>query len=128
MVGTESYLAPEIRQKKGFSGCKPDLFALGVVLFTMHFGQTPWQETTEKDKIFSKYQRKAVNLFRYHPASKQKFAAGLIDPDMLDLILKLLAFSPKERPESLHEVLEHPFFSKIKENNIAQQMKALLKE
>ena len=38
MVGTESYLAPEIRQKKGFSGCKPDLFALGVVLFTMHFG------------------------------------------------------------------------------------------
>ena len=50
MVGTESYVAPEIRLKKGFGGVGPDIYALGVVLFTMHFGQAPWSETTEKDK------------------------------------------------------------------------------
>ena len=37
-VGTLLYMAPEIVEKKEYQGVQVDLFALGVILFTMRAG------------------------------------------------------------------------------------------
>jgi serine/threonine protein kinase len=34
-LGTESYMAPEIHMKKGYTGASVDLFACGIILFIM---------------------------------------------------------------------------------------------
>ena len=49
-LGTDAYKAPEIHKlatsnigaKYGYSSCHADLFALGVILFTLHFGIPPF--------------------------------------------------------------------------------------
>jgi serine/threonine protein kinase len=50
-AGTVSYFAPEIHsaEKIGFGGSKCDIFALGVLLFTMYVGMPPWMQTTTQD-------------------------------------------------------------------------------
>ena len=37
-MGTEQYAAPEILENKPYSGIEADVFALGVILFTMITG------------------------------------------------------------------------------------------
>ena len=54
-LGTDGYKAPEIRKlssaedpsnllmlKEGYSSATADIFALGVILFTLHFGTPPF--------------------------------------------------------------------------------------
>lgn len=36
--GTPSYMAPELIRKQGYQGCKVDIWALGVLIYTMLFG------------------------------------------------------------------------------------------
>jgi len=34
-LGTEAYMAPEIHERKEYSGASVDLFAVGIILFIM---------------------------------------------------------------------------------------------
>ena len=50
--GTPGYLAPEVTEKKRpYDGQSVDLFACGVILFTMLTGAPPFM-TAERDDIF----------------------------------------------------------------------------
>lgn len=42
VLGTESYMAPEIFIDKNYNGCAVDLFAAGIVLFIMVAGTPPF--------------------------------------------------------------------------------------
>ena len=44
--GSRGYMAPELIQKAPFSGQVVDLFAFGVLLFTMHAGVPPFENAT----------------------------------------------------------------------------------
>ena len=49
-VGTKGYQAPEILvAKPSFSGQAADLFAVGVILFCLVTGHTPFNEATRTD-------------------------------------------------------------------------------
>ena len=41
-MGTEHYAAPEILEGKPYSGIEADIFSLGVILFTMVTGISPF--------------------------------------------------------------------------------------
>lgn len=55
VVGSDSYMAPEVRSGDGCSGCKPDIFSLGVLLFAMYYGKFPWDSTSGNDYYFNAF-------------------------------------------------------------------------
>ena len=126
-VGTKNYMAPEVRvaTEKGFRGCKPDIFALGVLLFAMHFGFPPWEETSERDRYFRAYKCKAHYLFKYRSHTRKLMAAGKINKDLMSLILSLLAYNTYDRPDSIDEVLHHPFFENVEDIEQAEAAKRI---
>lgn len=51
--GTQSYMAPEIRQNKVYDGKSTDIFSMGVVLFTLVVGYFPFSSADLKDQFYS---------------------------------------------------------------------------
>lgn len=62
-VGTDGYKAPEIHKLTrqtindeelsiGYSGRQADIFALGVILFILHFGIPPFYEASKDDRLY----------------------------------------------------------------------------
>lgn len=45
--GTPSYMAPEILEKREFKGGPSDVWALGVILYTMLVGKFPFKGITD---------------------------------------------------------------------------------
>ena len=49
MLGTSSYMAPEIHLSQPYQGAQVDLFASAVILFIMVAGHPPFSEASPKD-------------------------------------------------------------------------------
>ena len=61
--GSPGYIAPE-QFKNTFSGPKSDIFALGVMLYSLVMGKFPWKSTQpEKCEIFEAYKKNKSSLF-----------------------------------------------------------------
>jgi len=58
--GTKGYKCPELVSKKAIDGQSADVFALGVILFSMIFGHKPFAEASLHDKH---YRYVAANKF-----------------------------------------------------------------
>jgi serine/threonine protein kinase len=87
--GTTHFASPEIVKKKAYRGPEAEIWSLGVLLFTIVFGENPFQN---KDEIMEG---------KYILPSK-------IDPECRDLIKKLLTYDEEERI-TINEVIKHPF-------------------
>ena len=48
-VGTTNYMAPEIFESRIYNGQKVDIFALGVIIFTLVHGIFPFEEASDED-------------------------------------------------------------------------------
>lgn len=62
-VGTWSYLSPEMLEKKAYSGCDADLFALGVLIFIMRSKEKPFKLAQENDLHYYNFCRHRSELF-----------------------------------------------------------------
>jgi serine/threonine-protein kinase len=95
-LGTPTYMSPE--QCGGAShviDSRADVYALGCILFEMLLGRPPFQATT------------ADELFRAHitrPAPDLREMDGSIPEWLNDLILRMLAKRPHERPARMEHV------------------------
>ena len=138
-LGTDAYKAPEIHKlasghNHSYSGEHADLFALGVIFFTLHFGIPPFQVSDMKeDRLYklisfksnSTDKKGGMKIFlRNHPATKDLLAANKIDYDLMDLIFSLLSESPTDRPQDIQAVKDHPYFRKP-DNKIMSQEKLI---
>ena len=93
--GTPDYLAPEMIKKEGHDQTI-DIWNLGVLMFELLTGHTPFQASNQKE-IFNNI----LKLKRVFPKGFPMIAK--------DLVLKLLKANPKERI-TLQAALEHPWF------------------
>jgi len=50
--GTQSYMAPEIRNRETYNGKQTDIFSMGVVLFTLVVGFFPFSTASHKDQFY----------------------------------------------------------------------------
>ncbi|XP_065880080.1 serine/threonine-protein kinase OXI1-like [Euphorbia lathyris] len=96
-VGTEEYVAPEIIQGYGHDFAV-DIWSLGVVIYEMLYGVTPFKGSNRKETFF-RILTKAPDL------------VGEATP-LRDLIRKLLVREPRERIK-LEEIKRHEFFEGI---------------
>ncbi|CAI4052793.1 hypothetical protein N7582_005562 [Saccharomyces uvarum] len=96
VCGTTVYMAPELIERRTYDGFKIDIWSLGVILYTLITGSLPFDDD---DEVKTKW--KIVN-------EEPNYDSTLIPDDAKDLISRLLAKNPKERP-SLPQVLHHQF-------------------
>lgn len=60
--GTPSYMAPEIVTRQEYRGDKADIWALGVVLYTLLQGIFPFKGESDSE-LYSKIQRGEFTIF-----------------------------------------------------------------
>jgi MAP/microtubule affinity-regulating kinase len=107
--GTPSYMAPEIVQKLEYAGPPADIWALGVLLFTILSGCFPYRGATDKE-LYKKIMRADYKL----PSE----VSGLLSAEAVSLLKKLFMIDANKRP-SAKEVLcdswieEDPCLTKV---------------
>jgi len=101
ICGTLEYLAPEIVNNLGHDE-KVDIWDLGILLFEMLTGRTPFHITEDKNEIFNSIRNLKIVWTDDFP----KLAR--------DLVTKILVINPKDRLK-LDEILNHQWF---KENTL----------
>jgi serine/threonine protein kinase len=107
--GTHGYRAPEtyFESNEGYEGTRADIFSLGVILFIMIFGVPPFCMASKEDPLYRLFYRGANSskyFLRLHHATKQRYAAGEIDLELVDLLFQLLDENPQLRPKSVNEI------------------------
>lgn len=97
VVGTPDYVAPELLNMSGGLCEKTDLWAVGVVVYELAFGITPFYHETLKET--------------YSNIMGVKYTIGKCSEELKDLIEALLCF--KEKRLDLAGAMNHPFFSRF---------------
>eukprot|EP00826_Nyctotherus_ovalis_P037739 TRINITY_DN3469_c0_g1_i14.p1 TRINITY_DN3469_c0_g1~~TRINITY_DN3469_c0_g1_i14.p1 ORF type:complete len:323 (-),score=95.91 TRINITY_DN3469_c0_g1_i14:123-1037(-) len=105
-VGTLDYMAPEINSRASFCGVKADLFALGVMLFTVVAGHKPFKKASVQDKW---YRMLTLENEKFWSVAEHNKSAGIFSREFKDLINKLLAYKAEARP-SIETIKEHPWY------------------
>ncbi len=97
IVGTPAFMSPE--QARGGKGvdARTDLFSLGCVLYALGTGELPFQGATMMDVLLA--------LATHNPAPPHTIAATIPRP-LSELILRLLAKKPDDRPATARDVID----------------------
>ena len=107
-LGTPMFMAPEIISGNNYQGATVDLFALGVILFQMRGGCSPFDNLASKDDIFYKnFVKHKFDSFWKH-TEKSKVSAGHFSEDLKDLITSMLDFHPAKRLV-MADLIAHPW-------------------
>lgn len=101
--GTPAYMSPEIVEKRNHCYFKADIWALGVVLYTLMSGKFPFKGESNKD-LFNKIKRAQYSL----PEG--------ISIEAKALLLKLLQIDPEKRISS-DQTLEDNWLSELKNSS-----------
>jgi serine/threonine protein kinase len=106
-LGTLSYAAPEILNKKPYSGSCVDVFACGVILFVLVTGKLPFGKAVIFDSYYKNFIKNDYEAFwammspKLNPPVSEEFKS------LIDL---LLAYDPSSRP-SISEIKSHPWMT-----------------
>src|SRR5207244_4227561 len=96
IAGTPQYMAPE--QAEGVAvDARADLFSLGCVLYRMAVGRAPFQGNNLMAILRTLALEEPTSPRALNPAVPQELA---------DLILRLLAKRPEDRPANAREVMQ----------------------
>lgn len=87
-LGTEAYMAPEIRTRK-YNGKEVDLFAAGVILFILYSGSPPFEKATPTDPYYKVLMDKKHSVF-WNGHSRRRLE-GFYTDQFKDLINRMLA-------------------------------------
>ncbi|KAJ3517032.1 hypothetical protein NLJ89_g756 [Agrocybe chaxingu] len=108
--GSLPYVAPELNSSAPYHAEPIDVWGVGVILYTLLVGNTPWDEPTANSAEFRRYA--AGSIFREEPWNR-------IGQEALSLIRGILAIDPAERM-TLDDVFQHPWCirpSQLADNN-----------
>ncbi|KAL5222358.1 hypothetical protein ABZP36_027071 [Zizania latifolia] len=104
-VGTEEYVAPEMLRGEGH-GFAVDWWAIGVLIYEMAYGRTPFKGKNRKETFRNVLQKE----LEFPGDSRRRL------PELTDLISRLLEREPKRRlgyHGGADEVRAHPFFAGV---------------
>lgn len=92
--GTRSYIAPETIKKEPL-GPAADIYSLGITIFEILTGKTPFHGENPKEVLLKHISEKPQPPSNFNPN---------VSPEMDEFILKMLAKKPENRHASMEEV------------------------
>lgn len=107
-------MAPEIVLKTEYCGPPADIWALGVLMFTIISGSFPYRGATDEE-LYSKIQRADYHL----PSDLKKS----LSQESQDLLARLFSISADERPTA-KQILQHPWLQNIESQSSEQETAA----
>jgi len=107
--GTLGYMAPEIAAGQPYSGEKVDLFAVGVLLFTMAAQHPPFRKATVQDPFYKMFCQQNEVFWAKMSTNKPK---DTFSPTFKSLVNALMAYSPTARP-TIAAIKEHPWYKEF---------------
>ncbi|GFF67138.1 hypothetical protein IFM60648_07348 [Aspergillus lentulus] len=112
LCGTPDYLAPEVVSSKGYNK-SVDWWSLGILIFEMLCGFTPFWDSGSPVKIYENIIRGRV---KYPP---------YLHPDAVDLLSQLITADLTKRLGNLHggseDVKNHPWFAEVTWDRLARK-------
>ena len=99
MCGTPNYIAPEVLEGKEGHSYEVDIWALGVIIYTLLYGKPPF----ETENIKETYGRIKNNVYEF-PSNVD------VNPEAKLLISSILCTDPDERLD-VFEIENHPFLN-----------------
>lgn len=96
IAGTPAYMAPEQARAEPVDA-RTDLFSLGCVLYRMLAGRPPFRGTSTTAVLMSLATEQPTAPIDVNPVTP---------PDLSDLVMRLLAKKPAERPASARQVAD----------------------
>ncbi|KAI4353528.1 hypothetical protein L6164_002471 [Bauhinia variegata] len=96
--GTPAYVAPEVINRKGYDGCKADIWSCGVILYVLLAGCLPFHDSN------------LMEMYRKIGKAEFKFP-NWFAPDVRRLLSKILDPNPKTRL-SMTKIMESAWFKK----------------
>ena len=102
--GTPAYIAPEILKERGYEGTMADVWSSGVLLYTMLYGNFPFNADTVEEL------EKIVLAGKYNLPDE-------ISEDAKDLLSRILNPDPTLRI-TINEILVHPWMKDIDYSSI----------
>ena len=95
-LGTGCYMAPELNHRIPYSVQGVDIFAIGVILFTLVAGKKPFVRAMTSDDLYETTINDRAELFwRDHETGKPK---GFFSDEFKELVTSMIACQPHQRP------------------------------
>lgn len=96
--GTPAYVALEVINRRGYDGCKADIWSCGVILYVLLAGYLPFQDSN----LMEMYRKIGKGEFKF---------PNWFAPEVCRLVSKILDPNPKTRI-SMEKIMENPWFRK----------------
>ncbi len=109
--GTKAYMAPELHSKKaGYSGEKIDIFAAGVVLYSIIAQSQPFFTTNSQEPQYVNYKTFHSYNTEFWKGMAKRFPHGLFTEPFISLINGMLAYNSDKRL-TIAEIKSHPWYN-----------------
>jgi serine/threonine protein kinase len=102
--GTFTYMAPEIKEGRTYSGLQADMFSFGVILFIIVQGIFPFKEARKEEYFYNLICSGQTDLYF------TKTNATNLSLEFKDLILALFSYDAAKRP-SISQIRSHPWLN-----------------
>lgn len=99
-MGTILYMAPEQASDTRSVDHRADIYALGATLYRLLAGKAPFSSVRHKSPA------KTLLALTTQPAPSLLDARHDAPPELVDLLCRMLAIQPEDRPQNLHEVID----------------------
>lgn len=100
--GTKTYMAPEIKEGKVYSGVRVDFFSIAVILFILVKGTFPFLEAKQDDQYYSLLIKGKTEQYI------KAVGANNLSKNFQDLILRMFNYDPEKRL-TIDEIRNHPW-------------------
>ena len=101
-VGTPFYMAPELHDERPHNGTEVDVFALGVILFTIIAGNFPFDRAVKSNSFYQLLMLDQLDLFF------QSHKASHLSDNFKNLIVRMLSYNSADRP-TIDDIRYHPW-------------------
>ena len=103
LLGTQTYMAPEILRGNAYGGNKVDIFSLGVVQFILVTGTLPFSSATNIDRLYKLFH---MQKYKEYWMILRKSHGIRVSKSLMQLITKMFLPNPDSRI-SLEEIANH---------------------